>query len=106
MPLYNHTLTHSHTLLITCTCYDEIKGTQDQDFSYLFSDSLSLSCLTVLFACLSLPRSSYMLLPLWPSFYCSVCLSGPLSTVPSVYLRVERVSLAGLERYSADGVQH
>ena len=38
-----HTITHSHTLLITCTCcYDEIKGTQDKDFSYSFSDSLSL----------------------------------------------------------------
>ena len=34
--------THSHTLLITCTCcYDEIKGTQDQDFSCSFSDSHS-----------------------------------------------------------------
>ena len=34
--------THSHTLLITCTrCYDEIKGTQDNDSSYSFSDSLS-----------------------------------------------------------------
>ena len=43
MPLYTHTITHSHTLLITCTCcYDQIKGTQDKDFSYSFSDSLSL----------------------------------------------------------------
>ena len=34
--------THSHTLPITCTCcYDQIKGTQDKDFSYSFSDSLS-----------------------------------------------------------------
>ena len=41
--LYNHTLTHSHTLLITCTCcYDQIKGTQDKDFSYSFSESHSL----------------------------------------------------------------
>ena len=33
---------HTHTLLITCTCcYDQIKGTQDKDFSYSFSDSLS-----------------------------------------------------------------
>ena len=24
-------------------CYDQIKGTQDKDFSYSFSDSLSLS---------------------------------------------------------------
>ena len=40
---HNHTLTHSHTLLITCTCcYDQIKGTQDKDFSYSFSDSLSV----------------------------------------------------------------
>ena len=47
MPLYNHTITHSHTILITCTCCDDqIKGTQDKDFSYSFSDSLSsfLSC--------------------------------------------------------------
>ena len=44
LPLsHTHTLTHSHTLLITCTCcYDEVKGTQDQDFSCSFSDSLSL----------------------------------------------------------------
>ena len=41
--LYTLTITRSHTLLITCTCcYDEIKGTQDQDlYSYSFSDSLS-----------------------------------------------------------------
>ena len=33
---------HSHTLLITCTCcYDLTKGTQDKDFSYSFSGSLS-----------------------------------------------------------------
>ena len=39
---------HSHTLLISCTCcYDQIKGTQDKDFSYSFSDSLSASlCLS------------------------------------------------------------
>ena len=43
MPLYTHTITHSHTLLITCTwCYDQIKGAQDKDFSYSFSDSLSV----------------------------------------------------------------
>ena len=31
-----------HTLTFTCTCCcDEIKGTQDQDFSCSFSDSLS-----------------------------------------------------------------
>ena len=44
MPLYTHTIAHSHnhTLLITCTCcYDQTKGTQDKDFSYSFSDSLS-----------------------------------------------------------------
>ena len=36
-------LTHSHTLLISCTCcYDQIKGTQEKDFSYSLSDSLSL----------------------------------------------------------------
>ena len=40
-PSHTHTITHSHTLLITCICcYDEIKGTKDQDFSYSFSDSL------------------------------------------------------------------
>ena len=39
---HNDTHTHSHTHLITCTCcYDETKGTQDQDFSCSFSDSLS-----------------------------------------------------------------
>ena len=40
---------HPHTLLITSTwCYDEIKGTQDQDlFSCSFSDSLSPSHLIV-----------------------------------------------------------
>ena len=39
---------HSHTLPITCTCcYDEIKGTQDQDlFSSSFSDSHSHTSLT------------------------------------------------------------
>ena len=32
-----------YPLLITCTCcYDQTKGTQDKDFSYSFSDSLSL----------------------------------------------------------------
>ena len=32
---HTHTITLSHTLLITCTCcYDEIKGTKDQGFSY------------------------------------------------------------------------
>ena len=41
MPLDTLTITQSHTLLITCTCcYDESKGTKDQDFSYSFSDSL------------------------------------------------------------------
>ena len=41
---HTDTLTHSHTLLITCTCcYDQIKGAQDKDFSYSFSDSPSLS---------------------------------------------------------------
>ena len=40
----DHASLHSHTLLITCTCCcDEIKGTQDKDFSYSFSDSLSRS---------------------------------------------------------------
>ena len=39
---HNHTITHSHTLLFTCTrCYDQSKGTKDQDFSYSCSDSLS-----------------------------------------------------------------
>ena len=39
---HTHTLTRPHTLTITCTCcYDEIKGTQDQDFSCSVSDSLS-----------------------------------------------------------------
>ena len=43
--LQPHTLTlshtHTHTHLITCTCcYDQIKGTQDQDLSYSFSNSL------------------------------------------------------------------
>ena len=48
---FNLTLTHSHTLLITCTCCDDqIKGTQDKDFSYSFSDSLS--CLSSLFSLL------------------------------------------------------
>ena len=38
----------SHTVLITCTCcYDLTKGTQDKDFSYSFSDSLSLRSLSV-----------------------------------------------------------
>ena len=41
---HNHTITHNHTLPITCTCcYDEVKGTQDQDFSCSFSDSHSLT---------------------------------------------------------------
>ena len=35
--LQPHTITHSHTMLITCTCCDENKGTQDKDFSYSFS---------------------------------------------------------------------
>ena len=40
---HTHTITHSHTLLITCTsCCDEIKRTQGQDFSCSFSDSLIL----------------------------------------------------------------
>ena len=40
---HTYTITHSHTLLITCTCCDDpIKGTQDKDFSYSFSDSLLL----------------------------------------------------------------
>ena len=41
-PLLHEVLSLSHTtLLITCTCcYDQIKGTQDKDFSYSFSDSL------------------------------------------------------------------
>ena len=40
---HSHTHTHSHTLLITGTCcYEQIKGTQDKDFSYSFSDSHSL----------------------------------------------------------------
>ena len=43
------TITHSHTLIITCTCcYDETKGTQDQDLlSCSFSDSLFLSFLSL-----------------------------------------------------------
>ena len=40
-----------HTLLITCaSCYDQIKGTQDKDFSYSFPDSLSRRFLTLLCA--------------------------------------------------------
>ena len=35
--LYTLTITHSHTMLITCTCYDLTKGTQDKDFSHSFS---------------------------------------------------------------------
>ena len=32
-------------LLITCTCcYDQIKGTQDKDFSHSFFDSLYAEC--------------------------------------------------------------
>ena len=40
---------HSHALAVTCTrCYDEIKGTQDQDiFLCSFSDSLTLSLVRV-----------------------------------------------------------
>ena len=35
-------------MLVTCTCcYDLTKGTQDKDFSYSFSDSLSLPALTI-----------------------------------------------------------
>ena len=53
------TLTHSHTLLITGTyCYDQIKGTQDTDFSYSFSDSLSLIVFDSLSDCC--PRSPSM----------------------------------------------
>ena len=45
------TITHSHTLLITCTCcYGQIEGTQDKDFSCSFSDSLSL-CLSLSTCC-------------------------------------------------------
>ena len=41
-PSLTLTFLHSHTLTTTCTCcYDEIKGTKDQDFSCSFSDSLS-----------------------------------------------------------------
>ena len=48
---FNLTLTHSHTLLITYTCcYDQIKGTQDKDFSYSFSDSLT-HCHSCRFLC-------------------------------------------------------
>ena len=37
-PVYLSVNSHSHTLLITCTCcYDESKGTKDQDFSHSFS---------------------------------------------------------------------
>ena len=40
---HNHTLT---TLPITCTCcYNEIKGTQDKDFTLSFADSLSHGCI-------------------------------------------------------------
>ena len=46
---FNLTITYSHTLLITCTCcYDEIKGTKDQDFSCSFSDSLCAHCALLL----------------------------------------------------------
>ena len=41
--IYSHARSLIHTLLITCTCYDLTKGTQDKDFSYSFSDSLSSS---------------------------------------------------------------
>ena len=61
MPLYTHTITHSHnhTLLITCACfYDLTKGTQDKDFSYSFSDSLSV----LLFHCSFTVLSHYFLL--------------------------------------------
>ena len=54
---HTHTLTHSHTLLITCTCcYDEIKGTQDQDFSCSFSAFVSVS------AFVSQPQSHSLIL--------------------------------------------
>ena len=43
-------LTLSHSVTCTC-CYDQIKGTQDRDFSYSFSDSLSLCHLLCTAAC-------------------------------------------------------
>ena len=40
---HNHTLPHSHTILVTCNL---IKGTQDKDFSYSFSILSLTLCLT------------------------------------------------------------
>ena len=54
---FNLTQSHTHTLLITCTCcYDEIKGTQDSDFSYSVSHSLILSSLSSLSSLISASR--------------------------------------------------
>ena len=72
---HSHTLTHSHTLLITFTCcYDEIKGSKDQDFSYSFSDSLSctihIMLLRAFCSCLSLLPSPCSCCLLCTALYC------------------------------------
>ena len=82
--LYTLTITYSQSLLITCTCcYDQIKGTQDKDFSYSFSDSLShlLMCdqwnsrpQVVFLSCSSSPRFSLSFMDL--SVVCILPLDG------------------------------
>ena len=87
---FNLTLTHSHTLLVTLyCCYDQIKGTQDKDFSYSFSDSFSdslshysyalpilvLDSLSLLMPILSMTLSHYLIVS--PSPTASDSLSLP-----------------------------
>ena len=65
MYLNTHTITHSHTLLITCTCcYDLTKGIQDKDFSYSFFDSLYVC------VCLCVYLSVVHSVIEWPPFCC------------------------------------
>ena len=74
--LYTLTITHSHTLLITATCWcDEIKGTKDQDFSCSFSDSLSVSLCVSLCISVSLCVSLCLCVCVSLRLCVSLCLS-------------------------------
>ena len=96
------TLSHSHTLAITCTCcYDEIKGTQDQElFACSFSDSVCVCVGLVLslYVCIRISVS----LPLIASLSLNHFLTGLKSTsqICSDTAIGVVVRLVGLELYS------
>ena len=100
---------HPHTLPITCTCcYDEIKGTQAQDFSCSYSDSPSLSPLCIILGVIMRSKefnTSNRVLMLIFCMNLSRCLSASAFLFESVSLYAQAcvLSMQQLQILSLDG---